>query len=185
MRHARERLEAAGIESPALEAQLLAGHVLLVDRTYVLTHPEEEFPELAGETLLQRREGQEPLAYILGEREFFGRRFRVGPGVLIPRQETETLVEAAMEQSDVQSVLDVGTGSGCIAITLKLERPEWEVTAVDISERALDIASDNAKLLGADVRYLLSDGFASLLGESFDLIVTNPPYVGLHEALPP
>lgn len=183
--HAKGRLEAAGVESPALEAQLLAAHVLLVDRTFVLTHPDHDFPDLAGETLLQRRESQEPLAYILGEREFYGRSFRVAPGVLIPRHETETLVEAALGQSDVTSVLDLGTGSGCIAVTLKLERPEWDVTGVDVSEGALEIATANAARLGAQVRFICSDGFEGLLGESFDLIVTNPPYIGLHEALAP
>ncbi|MFI5384531.1 MAG: peptide chain release factor N(5)-glutamine methyltransferase [Fimbriimonadales bacterium] len=184
---AQLRLEGAGIESPALEAQMLAAHAILADRTYVITHPDAEFPELAGEQLLQRRESHEPLAYILGWREFYSRRFRVGPGVLVPRQETETLVDAALSFLDSTAgarVLDLGTGSGCIAITIKLERPGVDVTASDVSEEALEIARSNAGDLAADVRFELSDGFGSFGEEHFDLIVTNPPYVGLHEALP-
>src|SRR4051812_30911115 len=93
---AMTRLAAAGVDSPRLEAQVLASHVLGVERSWLLTHPEHELNELAGEALLQRREQHEPLAYILGYREFYGRRFLVNPAVLIPRQETETLIEAAL-----------------------------------------------------------------------------------------
>jgi release factor glutamine methyltransferase len=186
IREARPRLEQMGAESPAMEAQLLAAHVLRADRSFVLAHPETVFPELAGEHLLQRREAHEPLAYILGRREFYGRVFRVGPGVLIPRHETETLVDAALSFLEAgHRVLDLGTGSGCIAVTLKLERPGLEVTASDISDKALEIASTNAEELGAAVRFVRSDGFRELLGESFDLIVSNPPYVGQREILPP
>jgi len=185
---AAARLEAAGVESARLEAQLLAAHVLLVDRSWLLTHPEAEFPELAGESVLHRREAREPLAYILGQREFYGRPFRVTPAVLIPRQETETLIEAALnlgKPGETLQVLDIGTGSGCIAVTLKLERPAWQVTAVDLSEAALEVARDNAEILGASVRFVHSNAFESLLGESFDLIVSNPPYIGNDEPLMP
>ncbi len=186
------RLEQAGIASPRLEAQLLAAHVMLVDRTYVLTHPEAELNELAAETLLQRRESQEPLAYILGYREFYGRRFRVTPSVLIPRQETELIVDSALSEatSDKRTtnrpkrVLDIGTGSGCIAITLKLERPEWDVWAVDISGAALQVARENAETLGAEITFRHSDLFSGLEGEKFDLILSNPPYIGIEEELP-
>ncbi|MEI7576952.1 MAG: peptide chain release factor N(5)-glutamine methyltransferase [Armatimonadota bacterium] len=210
---ATQRLEQAGIASPRLEAQLLAAHVLLVDRTYILTHPEAEFNELAGETLLQRREAQEPLAYILGYREFYGRKFRVTPSVLIPRQETELLIEEALQLSpgtrtppsaprpkggvtqhssnsqpptsnSPTRVLDIGTGSGCIAITLKLERPEWDVWAVDISGAALQVARENAETLGAEITFRHSDLFSGLEGEKFDLILSNPPYIGVEEPLP-
>ena len=183
---AGHRLDAARVESSKMEAQLLAGHVLLVDRSFILSHPELPFPELVGEQLLQRREGHEPLAYILGWREFYGRRFRVAPGVLIPRQETETLVEAALEFIDPDgsvTVLDLGTGSGCLAITVKLERPACRVAASDVSGEALAVARDNAAQLGAKVLFVQSDGFASIPG-TFDLIVTNPPYIGLLESLP-
>src|SRR6185436_2573629 len=102
-------------------------------------------PELAAENILQRRLKREPLAYILGRREFYGRDFLVGPGVLIPRQETEVIIDAALEipHSDLR-VLDIGTGSGCIAITLSLERPKWQVTGSDLSPQALDVAMRNA-----------------------------------------
>ena len=182
---APERLTQAGVSSSRLEAQLLAAHVLLVDRTYVLTHPEVEMNELAAEGLLQRRESQEPLAYILGHREFFGRRFRVTPSVLIPRQETELLIETALElMVPVKRVLDIGTGSGCIATTLKLERPDWDVWAVDISGAALQVARENAETLGAEITFRHSDLFSGLAGEKFDLIVSNPPYIGVEEELP-
>jgi release factor glutamine methyltransferase len=181
LRHAEGRL--AAVESPRLEAQLLAGHVLLVERSWLLAHPEAEFPELAGEGLLQRREGQEPLAYILGRREFYGREFRVRPGVLIPRQDTEILLEAALEATDAKRALDIGAGSGILAISLKLERPAMDVTGVDVSPQALEIAAENAEALGADIRLLRSDGFSELEGVKFDLIVSNPPYIADSEEL--
>lgn len=177
------------MESARLEAQLLAAHALGVDRSFVLAHPDAEVPEDAADVLLQRRSAREPLAYIVGRREFYGRPFAVRPGVLIPRQETETLVDAALgllpipDTSDRQHagaqtrVLDLGTGSGILAITLKLERPAASVTASDISPQALAVAKENANALGARVRFILSDAFAGLPGERFDLIVTNPPYV--------
>jgi release factor glutamine methyltransferase len=185
-RHAEARLTAAGIEGARLEAQILAGHVLGVNRARLFAHPDAEFPELAAEALLQRREAREPLAYLLGKREFYGREFFVGPGVLIPRQETETLVETALQDLPQGAyVLDLGTGSGCIGLTLKLERPDLDVTLSDISDRALSIAERNADALGAKVRLVRSDGFEELLGEAFDRIVTNPPYIGRHEELMP
>jgi release factor glutamine methyltransferase len=186
---AENRLVSAGIESSRLEAQVLAAHVLLVDRSWLLAHPEAEFPDLAGENLLQRRELCEPLAYIIGKREFFGYDFAVRPGVLIPRQDTEVLVETAIEtakqfiHSQPLKILDVGFGSGAIAISLKLRLPNAEVTGVDVSELALDIATQNAERLGANVRLLLSDGFQCLAGETFDLIVSNPPYIANNEQL--
>ena len=151
----------------------------------MLTHPENDVNDLALEGLLQRREQGEPLAYILGYREFFGRRFRVDTNVLIPRQETEVLVETALEfNREKCRVLDIGTGSGCIAITLKLERPEWEVWATDISSSALQVARENAETLGADICFRHSDLMQQLDGEKFGLIVSNPPYIGRSEALP-
>ena len=187
LREAEARLSAAGIESPRLDAQVLAAHVLRVERTWLFAHPEHEFNELAGETLLQRRENREPLAYIVGYREFFGRPFGVSPATLIPRQDTETLVEVAFRQrlGDAPRVLDVGTGSGCIAITLKLEQPSWDVVAVDVSPDALAIASANARFLNARVDFVVSDAFAALVGETFDMIVSNPPYIANDEVLMP
>jgi release factor glutamine methyltransferase len=182
---AQARLSAGMVEASRLEAQLLAANVLLVERVWVLAHPEADFPELAGESLLLRRLSGEPLAYILGWREFYGRRFSVRSGVLIPRQETEILVETALRlrSSVPERVLDVGTGSGILAITLKLERPGWEVAAVDISPIALEIASGNAMDLGANVEFIESDLFSQIQG-LYDLIVSNPPYVGDEDPLP-
>lgn len=170
--------------SPFLDSQMLAAHVLRVDRSYLLAHPEEELPDLAMEVLLQRREAGEPLAYILGWREFYGRRFSVRPGVLIPRQETEVVVETCLALNEVRTVLDVGTGSGIIAVTLALEKPDWRVFATDISTDALQIAQENAGSLGASINFRESDLFAAFQGMKFDLIVSNPPYIGTGEILP-
>lgn len=181
---AREALAQSGVEAPKLEAELLAAHGLGVDRAFVLAHPEVEAPTSLG-SLLDRRRGGEPLAYILGWREFYGRRFDVGPGVLIPRQETETLIEVSSPLLTIGgSALDLGTGSGCLAVTLALELPKATVTAVDISERALGVARRNADRLGASVRFVHSDLFSGLGGERFDVIVSNPPYVAVGEELP-
>ena len=182
---AQRRLQANGAEAARLEAEVLAAHVLMVDRTWVVAHPEADFPELAGESVIQRRLMHEPLAYILGRREFYGRDFVVRRGVLIPRQETETLIEAALQRdNNAMKVLDIGTGSGCIAITLKLERPSWMVFASDISEKALDIARENGETLHAEVNWLHANGAAGIAETGFDLIVSNPPYVGRGDDLP-
>jgi len=185
---AESRLSDSGFEASSLEAQLLAAHVLLVDRVWLMAHPDEPFPELAGESVLAVRLSHRPLAYILGYREFYGRRFSVRPGVLIPRQDTEVLIEAALRWANDKlplspTVLDLGTGSGCVGITLKLERPNWEVTLSDVSAEALEIATQNSEDLGATVRLIESDGFGAMTGDRFDLIVTNPPYIGLAEPL--
>ncbi|MCW5943845.1 MAG: peptide chain release factor N(5)-glutamine methyltransferase [Fimbriimonadaceae bacterium] len=184
-RSAERRLARAGVSAARLEAQVLAGHVLRVDRSWLLAHPDHEFNNLAGEALLQRREAGEPLAYIVGRREFYRRCFLVGPGVLVPRTETETLVEAALAIGLPRSarVLDIGTGSGCVGITLKLERPEWAVTLLDLSDDALRIAEANAATLGAEVR-LVRANLLPPAGEGFDAIVTNPPYVATGDPLP-
>jgi release factor glutamine methyltransferase len=182
---ATARLTAAGIVSAPMESKLIAGHVLLVDRMWIVTHPDHEIEPINFEQVLQRRENQEPLAYILGFREFFGRRFRVDANVLIPRHETEILVEEVLKLGSAPlSILDVGTGSGCIAITLKLERPEWNVTACDISGGALQVARENAETLGADVTFRHSDLLEAFEPASVDVIVSNPPYIDPSETLP-
>lgn len=166
-----------------LEAQILAARSLDVNRAWLVAHAHEGLTQdqtHAVETLINRREQGEPVAYILGEKEFYGRMFKVTPDVLIPRPETELLVEAALEclpKNRPAKILDLGTGSGCIAITLALERPSWQVTAVDISLLALKTAQMNAQILGANVHFFESDLFAALNGTLFDLIVSNPPYV--------
>lgn len=187
LRQATAALAEAGIESPALESQVLAAHVLQVDRTQVLVHGEWLVPaEL--DALLERRLGREPLAYLTGVREFFGLRFIVGPGVLIPRQETETLVEAALELDLMApaKVLDIGTGSGCVAISIAFERPDWQVSAVDVSAAAAGYATRNAEALGTHLEVIEGDVFSGVLASRrFDLIVSNPPYVGTGDPLPP
>ncbi len=185
LQQATDRLAQAGIDSSRLEAQMLASHVFRVDRTWIVAHPEAEINELAAETLLQRRESREPLAYILGWREFYGRRFGVASGVLIPRQETEVLLEAALDTVGRGPVLDLGTGSGCLAVSLKLERPEVEVWASDISPAALKIARRNAETHQAEVRFIESDLFQSFPDIRFEQIVSNPPYIADAEKLMP
>lgn len=187
---ATSRLAEAGIESARLDAQVLAAHLLGVEREWVLAHPEHPVSFAEWEATLLRRVGREPLAYIIGWREFYGRRFLVRPGVLIPRQETEILVDAVLEIVDElgrndASVLDLGTGSGCIAITLKRERPRLSVSASDISDEALEVASLNADSLGAEVRFVRSDSFAAFEGVRFDLIACNPPYIDSQHSLMP
>lgn len=185
VRQAASTLEAAGFDSSRIEAQLLAAHTLGVDRTWLLVHGGEPFPELAGEALLARRLRHEPLAYILGWREFYGRRFAVRKGVLVPRQETETVVELALRHARPGAkVLDLGTGSGCIAVTLKLERPDLRVVALDKEESALEIARENAEALGAEIDFQRGDFLTMEPEERFDLVVSNPPYIGIHERLP-
>lgn len=185
IRKASALLAESGIDSPTLEAQLLAAHAMNGSRSWILTHGESEIADSAEE-FLHRRLSHEPLAYILGWREFFGRKFAVDHRVLIPRHETELLVELAIGflSSTPAKVLDWGTGSGCIGITIALERTNCSVSAIDCSESALMVAEQNAQTLGAKVRFLITNGFASLDGETFDCIVANPPYVGEQDLLP-
>jgi len=130
------------------------------------------------EDILQRLEKGEPVQYVIGVTEFYGRQFHVEPGVLIPRPETEELCRWIVEESgDKSCILDIGTGSGCIAITLALEIPESTVTAWDISDEALLIAQKNAKTLGAGVRFERQDILDSPPDACYDLIVSNPPYI--------
>lgn len=166
-----------------LEAELLMAKSLDRPRAWLYGHADEELPHAAAErlaTLVQRRLAGEPVAYILGSREFFGRDFLVNPGVLIPRPETELVIELALQHlpRGPCRLIDVGTGSGCIALTLAAERPAWEITAVDLSPAALAVCASNAQRLGLErVRRLESDLLGSVAGERFDAIVSNPPYV--------
>lgn len=176
------------MESPRLEAQLLAAHVFGRDRSWVLAHLEEEINDLAARRLLERRLAREPLAYILGRREFYGYEFEVGPGVLIPRQETECLVEVATELAELypelQTCLDVGVGSGCVAVSVALQT-QLGVTGIDVSATAMEFAHRNAARLGARLHLIESDRFSALGDRTFDLVLSNPPYVGESEQLAP
>lgn len=179
LRAARQRLAAS--PTAALDAELLLGRVLGRSRTWLYTWPEYELEPAqrdAFEALLARREDGEPVAYLTGEREFYGRPFQVTPAVLIPRPDTETLVEAALERlpNTPLKVVDLGTGSGAIGVTLALERPAWRLLLVDTSEAALAVARDNAARLGASVDTRCASWLDGETGD-FDLIVSNPPYI--------
>jgi release factor glutamine methyltransferase len=188
---AREVLQQSGVPEPSLNAEYLLAHALGVerlrlglDRDRTLTDP--EFSALRD--LLERRRAREPLQYILGTAEFMGMVLEVNPHVLIPRPETETLVEKGLEflrRSSVTQpeILDVGTGSGNIALSFKARLPEAKVTAMDISGGALDLAARNAARNEIDgVEFVRSDLFADFLpGRRFTMIVSNPPYVSLDE----
>jgi release factor glutamine methyltransferase len=166
-----------------LDARVLAAHVLGVDTAWLIAHdtdPLSDTHTAAFEFLLTQRLEGVPVAYLVGTREFYGRPFQVSPDVLIPRPDTELLVELAlarMPPDQAMDVLDLGTGSGCIAITLALERSRARITAVDRSAAALAIAERNADILNAHVEFLTCDWFAALVGRRFDLIVGNPPYI--------
>lgn len=177
---AGELLAASGL--PGAEARALLAFASGAAREALIAFPERVVaPEAAArfEALVQRRRAGEPMAYLLGRQEFYGRPFRVTPAVLIPRPETELLVDLALDAlREIESprVLDLGTGSGCIAISLALERPDARVTAADASAEALVIVRANAQRLDARVDFVASDWYAAIEGE-FDAIVANPPYV--------
>jgi release factor glutamine methyltransferase len=177
---------ARGMDSPRLDAELLVADALGIDR--VRLYMDLHRPLVAGELVavrarVARRRAREPVAYILGRREFYGRSFEVGPAVLVPRPETETLVERALELLPAEGegrVLDLCTGSGAIAVTLAAARPVLRVDATDVSEQALEVARRNAARLGVAerVRFHRGDLFEPLpAGRRYDLVVANPPYV--------
>lgn len=176
-------------DAPLLEAQLLLTHALGRPRSFLYAWPESEIePATAGviDVLVERRARGEPLAYILGSREFWSRPFLVSPAVLIPRPETELLVELALERlpaGQAACIADLGTGSGILAITLALERPRVQVLALDHSLAALCIARTNARRLeAASVRFACADWLDALApAPCFDLIVSNPPYVAAND----
>jgi release factor glutamine methyltransferase len=180
------RLTHAGVDTPKLDAELLLGHVLGRPRTWLWTHhdtgisDEDVAPFVA---LLRRREHREPIAYLLGEWEFYARPFTVTPAVLVPRPETELLVEAVLRWADthpVRRIADIGTGSGIIAVTLALELPNAEIYAVDLSADALATARGNAARhgVGERITFFQGDLLAPLPTDlSLDIIVANLPYI--------
>ena len=181
LRSAAERL--AGEEARA-EAELLLAHALGRPRAWLYAHATDALePETAARfaALVQARQQGEPVAYLLGRREFWSMELEVGPAVLVPRPETELLVELAVARLPAEArarVLDLGTGSGAIALALARERPLAQVTAVDTSVDALALAQRNgARLAPGRVRWLRSDWFSALAGENFEVIVSNPPYL--------
>jgi release factor glutamine methyltransferase len=199
----REALAEATLYIPRRDAELLLAHVAGRPRTWVLSYPEADFAATRAEeftALVRRRDAGEPLQYLLGRQEFFGLRLRVTPDVLIPRPETEHLVEAVLDflvssgpsATRELRIVDVGTGSGAIALALaaRLPRgPETKITALDVSRAALAVAHENADQLGlaAHVRFLHSDLLAAVQKDIaadrlFDVVVSNPPYVALADS---
>jgi release factor glutamine methyltransferase len=182
-----DRLRDAGIEDARRNAEWMAEEAFGVSRAALLANPEEPATDAEAEALesmLARRLRREPLQYVIGHADFFGLRLRVTPSVLIPRPETEELVEEALARLagfEAPWVLDVGTGSGAIALAIKHRRPDAEVFACDVSEDALAVASDNADRLGLEVTLIRADAltpaFADGTPACFDLLVSNPPYV--------
>jgi len=177
-----ELLERAGIAVPKLTAEVLLAHAMRCERVYFYAHPEQELREVEwlhyGRYLHERLNGK-PTQYITKRQEFYGREFRVTPDVLIPRPETEHVVEVALELARGASrVLDIGTGSGALAVTLQLETLA-ETWATDISPAAAAMAAENAKRLGSAVRLVVCDLAEAIAADSFDLVVSNPPYVPL------
>ena len=176
----QQLLEEAGVPVPRLTAEVLLMRATGHDRAWHYAHGNDELIELwwihYGRYLHQRIQGQ-PTQYVTGHQEFYGRDFRVTPDVLIPRPETEHLIEAALTRAaEARTILDIGTGSGAIAVTLALET-KARVVATDVSTAALRVAQQNALELGARVAFVACDLAAALADGSFDLMVSNPPYV--------
>lgn len=176
--------ELASQDNPLLESQILLAHALSCDRTRLYTWPEEIVPEDKQAIYLSfitRRQNQEPIAYILGYKEFWSLNFEVTQDTLVPRIETELLVQTVLDNLPAvpsQAILDLGTGCGNIACALAHERKHWQLTAVDLSENALSIAQKNAKAFDiANITFIQSNWFDALKGLQFDAIVGNPPYI--------
>ena len=195
--NAAQQLSLANIPSPKLDAELLLCHMLGVDRTWLIAHGDDSLAMSAlsrrgatrrsgiaayGEQLLLMRLKRIPIAYITGHKEFYGRDFILSPDTLVPRPETESLIELAKKHGCSGMLLDVGTGSGCLGLTLALELPDSQLTVSDISSDALEIAKKNAKALGVKpVQFIVSDLLSHWLSHDdpkpFNLIAANLPYV--------
>jgi release factor glutamine methyltransferase len=178
---------ATASQTPQLDAEVLLAHALGVRRARLQSHADEErgAPEQAAyQQLISRRARGEPLAYIVGAREFWSLSFAVSPAVLVPRPETELLVERALRLGTASNTraLDLGTGAGPIAIALAHERPQWQISAIDVSEAALSVASANARAAGVPhVEFLCGSWFEPVSARLFDLIIANPPYVAVDD----
>lgn len=189
---ATTQFDRANIPSARLDAELLLCHMLGVDRTWLIAHGDDSLARAAlsqkggtrreglkdyGERLILRRLKREPIAYLIGRKDFYGREFSVTSDVLIPRPETEVMIELlTLPAEKAKTLIDIGTGSGAIAVTAKLTFPHLKVEAVDISEEALKVAKKNAKNFGAVVRFY-SSNLLEKAGSSYDVICANLPYV--------
>jgi release factor glutamine methyltransferase len=178
----RQALQGCGL--PRLEARMLMEHVLKKDRAWFIAHDDEHMLHDHAATfdaLVEQRLAGLPMAYLLGEREFLGRMFGINPTVLIPRPETELLVEtglSCLHDQKAASVLDLGTGSGIIAISIAAARPLWQVVATDISQGALDMARRNAARHKVNIEFFLGSWYQAFPSQlQFDLILSNPPYI--------
>ena len=187
--HAAAR-ELAGVSDTAqLDAEVLLAHTLGVRRARLQSHADEERSDAeraAYARLIERRATGEPVAYIVGSKEFWSLRLAISPAVLVPRPETELLVERALTlgAAAVLRALDLGTGAGPIALALAHERPRWQITATDVSEAALALARTNAVALGVpQLEFLHGSWVEPLGGRVFDLIVSNPPYIAEDDRL--
>jgi release factor glutamine methyltransferase len=180
-------LAEAGVDSPRLDAELLLAEVLGVDRGGLVVASRDPVAAVVLETyagLVARRAAREPVAYILGRRDFRRLTLAVDPRVLIPRPETELLVEVGLSLGFCARVADVGTGSGAVALALKDERPDLNVWGIDLSNGAVAVARDNASRLGLDASFLVGD-LLSGTDVAFDAVLANLPYVRDGEVLPP
>ena len=185
LRDAEQRLAAAGIDTPRVDAELLLAHVLHTTRSGLYADTDREV-DGAWEPLLARREAREPLAYVLGEWGFRRLTLKTDVRALVPRPETEVVVERALallDGTDAPRVLDIGVGSGAIALALKDERPDAQVVGVDVSHEALALARENAERLGIDVE--IREGGVEAAAEGWELVISNPPYVDTLEGLQP
>ncbi len=186
---ATEALRTAGTPEPARDAKVLLAHSLGKQKTFLIAYPEFELTDEQQKRFrgaIERRAGREPLQHILGRQEFYGRDFRVSPDVLIPRPETEAIVELAVSFLPDRlepRFLDIGTGSGCIAVSIAAELPTARGVATDISPAALAVARENADKHGVADRlsFIESDLFGPAVEGEFDLIASNPPYIPLEE----
>ena len=184
-----EFLASKGVESPRLDAQILLAHVMNCPRIELVARSDEEPADdekARFKDLIRRRVDGWPVAYLVGRREFYLLPFAVSPAVLIPRPDTEALVLAALEHLKARptaAVLDLGTGSGCVAVSIAHRQKGCRVTATDVSPDALDVARQNAAAHGVDGRVAFAQGdlFAAVDGERFDLVVSNPPYIARSE----
>lgn len=172
-----------GGDSPRLDAECLLAHTLAKSRSYLYTWPERQLSleqQAEFQQLVARRAQGEPIAHLLGEKEFWGLRLKVNASTLIPRPETELLVETCLDRVSHSSatILDLGTGTGAIALALASERPNWAITGIDAFAEVIALAQVNlANLQFAKVEFLQSDWFAAVKGKCFHCIVSNPPYV--------